>query len=344
MVNYKTLPYFMKIADTGSLTEAGKELGISVSALSRYVAELEKYFGMPLFQRQKQEMLLTEAGKLYYQGCRRLQELQNKTRYEIAKLTAPGRERLRVGLTPSGVAFLIPLYQELMQAFPELELEIVEGYAFQLLEGIRNGSIDMLFGYYHPDYLDGVEYALFFRGEIYLLVPRYHPVSASGGVDLKNVTSIRPEELRALEGMSFAYTSDETIMGKEISRALGKLAFHPVSQFRSRNAQMVNSLLQTGYYAGFSYYLENVPELVYFHMPEPIYMYTAAVFPQGRTPGAAERWICARHAEFQRRVKGYEEALNGLARSILGAEGEHPSDTPLCSEKHGRQRKGGEAV
>lgn len=343
-MNYRTLPYFIKIAETGSLTEAGKELGISVSALSRYVGELEKYFGMPLFQRQKQEMLLTEAGKLYYQGCRRLQKLQSKTRYEMAKLTAAGRQRLRIGLTPSGVVFLIPLYQKLMQAFPELELEIVEGYAFELLEGIRNGSIDMLFGYYHPDYLDGVEYALFFRNEIYLLVPRYHPVSASGGVDLEDLPAIRPEELRELEGMSFAYTSDETIMGKELSRALGRLDFHPVSQFRSRNAQMINFLLQTGYYAGFSYYLENVPELVYFHMPEPVYMYTAAVFPRGKAPGAAERWICARHVEVQRQVKGYEEMLNGMARRILEAGGKPPSGGSASCEKQGEERKGGEAV
>lgn len=143
--------------------------------------------------------------------------------------------------------------------------------------------------------------------------------------------------------MSFAYTSDETIMGKEISRALGKQDFHPVSQFRSRNAQMVNSLLQTGYYAGFSYYLENVPELVYFHMPEPIYMYTAAVFPRGKTPGAAERWICARHAEVQRQVKGYEEVLNGMARRILEASGKLPSGGAACGKKD-EQRKGGEAV
>ena len=48
-MNLDQLPYFVAIASYGSLSAASRQLGVSQPALSSYLAELEKNYGMPLF-------------------------------------------------------------------------------------------------------------------------------------------------------------------------------------------------------------------------------------------------------------------------------------------------------
>ncbi len=318
-MNYRLIPYFLKIAECKSLSAASGELGISVSTLSRYLSRTEDQVGQTLFMRKNQTLELTEAGKLYYEGVTKLQKLEKKTQYEIACLATTGKKDLKVGLTPSGAAFLTPFYPALMQQFPDLNLEIVEGYSFELLEGIRTGKIDMLLGYYNPNVLAGLRYATFFGNELFLMVPRYHPVAVYGSTELSRIPVIGEEELHRLEDVPFAYMSDQTIMGRLLHESLEALQFRPRREFRSRNSQFVTSLQKTGYYAGFSYFdpADEIKDVVYFRMPEPVIMYTMAVFHEKHVPGEAEQYICARHVEEYRMKPVYREEQNDTAKKIL---------------------------
>lgn len=318
-MNYKTLSYFIKIAEHGNLTDAAKDLKVSVSALSRYLSQLELSLDTPLFYRNGQKLTLTKAGEIYNQGSKKLLDIQNKTRYEIAQFTYTNISRIRIGVTPSGASLLTSFYPSLIQQFPKLQIRIKEGYAYELLEGIQNNSIDMLLGYYNPLLLSNVATATFFRNEIFLAVPAYHPVAASGSTDLSSIPSISEAQFQMLSDIPFAYMSDHTIMGTLITKALNQLHFHPLSEIRSKNFQLVQSLLKTGYYASFCYYEkeEASKDLVYFHMPTPLYMYTSAVFNVNHKIGEVEKYICTRHKEEYSHSAGYYEHYNELAKILL---------------------------
>ena len=68
-VNLDQLSYFVAIASYGSLSSASRHLSVSQQALSSYLSDLERGIGMPLFFRNRQKLLLTEAGKRYLKGA-----------------------------------------------------------------------------------------------------------------------------------------------------------------------------------------------------------------------------------------------------------------------------------
>ena len=60
------LKVFVTVAAAGSFTKAAARLSISQPAVSQHISELEKTIGQKLFQRQRGETVVTDAGKLFY--------------------------------------------------------------------------------------------------------------------------------------------------------------------------------------------------------------------------------------------------------------------------------------
>ena len=58
------LKIFTEVADAGSMSLAAKRLHISQPSVSQAVAELERYYGIKLFERLSQKIYLTEEGEL----------------------------------------------------------------------------------------------------------------------------------------------------------------------------------------------------------------------------------------------------------------------------------------
>lgn len=64
------LSYFQVTASLGSMRLASEQLGIAVSSISRQIAQLEEEVGMPLFERGRRSIKLTEAGELLLEYAR----------------------------------------------------------------------------------------------------------------------------------------------------------------------------------------------------------------------------------------------------------------------------------
>ena len=58
------LKVFIAVAEYRSFTKAAAELGISQPAVSQHISELEKSFGIKLFERMRGETVLTKAGMM----------------------------------------------------------------------------------------------------------------------------------------------------------------------------------------------------------------------------------------------------------------------------------------
>lgn len=69
-MNFRRLKYFVKIVDTGSLTQAAEVLHIAQPALSQQVATLEGELNQQLLIRTKRGVTPTEAGKILYAHAR----------------------------------------------------------------------------------------------------------------------------------------------------------------------------------------------------------------------------------------------------------------------------------
>jgi DNA-binding transcriptional LysR family regulator len=70
MVELEDMRLFVQAIDAGSLSAAGRVLGLSAAVASKRLTRLESHLGIRLVQRTSRQLRLTEAGEIYYARCR----------------------------------------------------------------------------------------------------------------------------------------------------------------------------------------------------------------------------------------------------------------------------------
>ena len=120
------LKVFLAVAENGSFTAAARQVGISQSAVSQNVTNLEKRVGAPLFTRAKGEVFLTAEGRAFREYASRILYW-----YDAADAMFGTEGRLtvnrpvRIAADPVTAAYLIPkALASLHAARPELGFSI----------------------------------------------------------------------------------------------------------------------------------------------------------------------------------------------------------------------------
>jgi len=127
--NFNDLMAFVVVAREGSFTRAAAQLGVSQSALSQTIRELEARLGIRLLTRTTRSVSPTEAGeRLLVTVAPRLEEIE-------LELSALGELRDKpagtVRLTASDHAadsILLPKLAKVLPAYPDLKIEINTDY------------------------------------------------------------------------------------------------------------------------------------------------------------------------------------------------------------------------
>ena len=122
----RALEAFVRTVRLGSARAAASELGLSPSALSRRIGNLEEFTGRKLFSRTGQAMKLTEEGRQFYDNVAPHLEalaLAVETQSENLQLM-----RLRLGVLPLfGTQRLFPKLPDLRRLHPRLHIDIDTG-------------------------------------------------------------------------------------------------------------------------------------------------------------------------------------------------------------------------
>ncbi|MFC4525207.1 LysR family transcriptional regulator [Dyella halodurans] len=69
MVDFEDMRLFVRAVTDGSLSAAGRELGLSPATASKRLNRLEQALGVRLMQRSSRRLTLTEEGSIYYERC-----------------------------------------------------------------------------------------------------------------------------------------------------------------------------------------------------------------------------------------------------------------------------------
>ncbi len=96
---------FVRVVETGSLSAAGRALGLAPSSVSRRIAELEDMLGIRLLQRTTRKLSLTEAGETYYERSRDIVQSVDEANLAVTEKRAGPSGVLRVTV-PASVARL----------------------------------------------------------------------------------------------------------------------------------------------------------------------------------------------------------------------------------------------
>ncbi|MBN3762394.1 LysR family transcriptional regulator [Burkholderia sp. Ac-20365] len=123
MDRFGSLNVFVRAAETRSFTEAGRQLGISASAVGKAISRLETRLGARLFHRSTRSITLTNEGALFLTRCQRIFEEIEAAESELAHAHAAPRGQLRVSM-PMVTKLMMPVIGEFMKAYPEIMLDI----------------------------------------------------------------------------------------------------------------------------------------------------------------------------------------------------------------------------
>lgn len=178
----RQLEYFRKIAQTGSINEAARQLNMSQPPLSYQLKLLEEELDVVLFERSRQGVTMTEAGKLLYQRSEELLQFADSTKLEVSKIGK--RQVLRLGMTSTTVGPILPIISAFVQKHPEVTFEVHDGSTYSLADLLRNGIIDVSV-VRTPLQLDDLDYQLFCEEP---MIAVSGPGVSGGGLSLKELT------------------------------------------------------------------------------------------------------------------------------------------------------------
>ena len=97
MERLKRMSVFAKVVEFGSFTAAARQLDMSVSSISQTVSKLENELQVKLLNRSTRSIGLTEAGKIYYQGCRRMLQEVSEVHEQLYAFNNTPAGTLRIG-------------------------------------------------------------------------------------------------------------------------------------------------------------------------------------------------------------------------------------------------------
>ena len=129
MDRFASVTAFVRVAESGGFSAAGRRLNLSKATLSDQVQALENAFGVRLLNRTTRRVSLTEIGRSYYERCVQiLHDLEEADEIAGAQQATP-RGQLRVHCQHGVVQFVTPVVVDFLAHYPEASVDLRSGHA-----------------------------------------------------------------------------------------------------------------------------------------------------------------------------------------------------------------------
>ncbi len=136
------LKIFTAVADNGGMSRAAKKLHISQPSISQAIAELEKHYGVKLFERLSQKLYLTKEGELMLSFSRHI--LDSFEHMEEAMNQAVETTSLRIGCSVSvGTCLINDILDEADRRIPECQISVNVTNSSEVEREILNNEVDL---------------------------------------------------------------------------------------------------------------------------------------------------------------------------------------------------------
>lgn len=146
MLSLRQVRYFIAVADTEKVSAAAAQLGISQSAVTLAIKDLEETLGVTLFTRRAGGVSLTQEGQNFRAHAENIEttvaDAIGSMQRNLPDLT--GKIRLGVTYTASGYV-LFPLLSRFRRTNPGIDFELVEAPRVDLENMLERKEIDIAF-------------------------------------------------------------------------------------------------------------------------------------------------------------------------------------------------------
>ena len=143
-ISLRQIEIFLKVVESQNLTKVANELGLSQSAVSMSIKELENIIGRKLFDRINKKLILNEIGRSFYQAV--LPLFKKLSDIETEFQNSEDKGSVRVGASTTIIDYLMPsIVCDYMGRYPNVKIDLKEGNTKDIVTLVKEGKIDMGF-------------------------------------------------------------------------------------------------------------------------------------------------------------------------------------------------------
>ena len=134
---------FKEVAETGSFTKAGNNIGLTQAGVSTKIRRLEERLDVKVFNRTSKKISLTYEGTILLDHARRILSAHDEA---VSQLTAPKTTGLlRVGLIDYFLPELLPgILSQFGQHYPNIHLDVQTELGIGLIPAFEKGELDLV--------------------------------------------------------------------------------------------------------------------------------------------------------------------------------------------------------
>ena len=238
----RQIEYFSLVARHGSFTRAAAEVGVAQPALSQQIGRLEAELGVPVFDRTRRPILLTEAGHALLARVERVLVEVRLARAEMREFAGLGRGRLVIGTLPALAALWLPEVVGRFHArYGGVEVIVRDDHSDALGRLLAAGELDVAVLHVVPGLrrLDQLSPEItvkeLFEEEMVLVVPPGHPLAGRRSADLAR-----------LSHEPFVTVSGALGLTHTLVEGAAQAGFSPAVSVRAPNVTALRGLVAAG--------------------------------------------------------------------------------------------------
>lgn len=236
------LRYIVAVARERHFGKAAEACFVSQPTLSVAVRKLEEELSVPIFERGKGEVTITQTGEQIINQAQRVLEEASK----IAQLSEQGRDQLegplRVGAIHTVGPYLFPGFvPEMADQAPKMQLAIEENFTSILTEKLKNGDLDAIL-IAEPYNEPGILTMPLYREPFVALLPSSHSLTVKSTLE----TSDLNDETVLLLGNGHCFRDQVLEFCPECGRKSGVLGNSIQSTIEGGSLETIRYMVASG--------------------------------------------------------------------------------------------------
>lgn len=146
MIGFKHLQAFVTIVEEKSFTKAADRLYQTQPALSIQIKNLENILEAKLIERKEKEIMLTDAGNIFYPEAKKMLESYSRTIEALTELKGLHRGSLAIGASTLPGEYILPeIVGKFKNIYPDINVKLKIADTERIIEDLKNREVQIGF-------------------------------------------------------------------------------------------------------------------------------------------------------------------------------------------------------
>jgi LysR family hydrogen peroxide-inducible transcriptional activator len=197
-MNIRDLKYLISLSKHQNFAKSALESNVSQPALSMQIKKLEDELGIKIFERDKQNFLITKTGEKIIEKAKQIILLSEEIKKIAKNAHDPFANEIHIGAFPTLASYFFPkIINKINRKFKDLKIFLVEEKSEILIKKLQDGEIDIAF-LAMPSKAEFANHEKIFSENFLLATPLDHPLAKKKKIHYKDMIGL--ELMLLIEG------------------------------------------------------------------------------------------------------------------------------------------------